>query len=280
MSKPKNADEYILRCIKEGKIIVDHKNGEIFSTYLNKNYKQMINWAGYHYLDFKFFGERWSILVHRAVYLAKHGKIPEGYVIDHIDRNTSNNKLSNLRAVTHKVNMNNISFKKKSKNQGYWKQPDKEHCIKCERTMPMTIKDGRMGGLIVVCEICGTLSSTQKATWSNGIKISDISDGLILVDSDDAKLIGFTKKLFTKQSYIFKRNNELCFTVICIHPEKQRQGNLTNFIKNVETMGFIVKIPEPMNPMKNFLKKNNWKKTIEDCELPSGMIEETDVWVR
>ena len=165
-------------------------------------------------------------------------------------------------------------------NQGYWKQPEQEYCIKCQRTMQMTIKEGRMGGLIVVCVICGTLSSTQKVKWSNGVEMDDMVDGLILVGSKEAESIGFTKDIFTDKSYICKRNNELWLSVIFIHPKKQRQGNLTKFIENIESMGFIVKIPEPMKLMQSFLKKNNWKKTLEDCELPSGMIEETDVWVR
>lgn len=108
----KNADEYILRCFKEGKFSVDYENGEIFSTYLNRNFKQMKTWAGHHYLDFRFLGERRSVLVHRVVYLAKHGNIPEGHVIDHIDRNKSNNGIRNLRAVTHSENMKNIDRKK------------------------------------------------------------------------------------------------------------------------------------------------------------------------
>lgn len=69
------------------------------------------------------------------------------------------------------ITLNKLSesgFKKKSSHNGYWKEPNKEHCRKCERTMPMKIKEGRMGGLIVVCIICETLSETQKATWTNG----------------------------------------------------------------------------------------------------------------
>jgi hypothetical protein len=34
-------------------------------------------------------------------------KIPSGLEIDHKDRNKQNNKLSNLRVVTHKENMQN-----------------------------------------------------------------------------------------------------------------------------------------------------------------------------
>jgi len=107
----KEADNYILRCIDDGKISVDCEKGEIFPHHSGKNFKQMVNLAGYHYLDFKFYGERWSVLVHRIVYLAKYGGIPEGYEVDHIDRNTHNNIISNLRAVTIKENMKNTGRK-------------------------------------------------------------------------------------------------------------------------------------------------------------------------
>lgn len=36
-------------------------------------------------------------------------EIPKHILVDHIDRNTSNNKLSNLRLTTHKLNLNNKS---------------------------------------------------------------------------------------------------------------------------------------------------------------------------
>lgn len=100
-------DKYILRCIYEGKISVDCEKGEVFSHHANRNFKQMVNWAGYHYLDFKFFGERYSVLVHRIVYLAKYKHILWGLEIDHIDRDTSNNKISNLRAVSRCENLKN-----------------------------------------------------------------------------------------------------------------------------------------------------------------------------
>lgn len=43
----------------------------------------------------------------RAIYEAFNGAIPAGKEIDHIDGDPMNNKLSNLRVVTHKENMNN-----------------------------------------------------------------------------------------------------------------------------------------------------------------------------
>lgn len=44
-------------------------------------------------------------------------------------------------------------------------QPDQEYCHKCKRIMPMVIKEGRYGGLMVVCSICETLSEKQKIKW-------------------------------------------------------------------------------------------------------------------
>lgn len=46
-------------------------------------------------------------LVHRAVWEAFNGPIPEGYDIDHIDGDPHNNYLNNLRAVTHVENLKN-----------------------------------------------------------------------------------------------------------------------------------------------------------------------------
>lgn len=47
-----------------------------------------------------------SILVHRAVWAVVHGSWPK-YQIDHIDRDTSNNRIENLRDVTGGVNQLN-----------------------------------------------------------------------------------------------------------------------------------------------------------------------------
>ncbi len=46
-------------------------------------------------------------LVHRLIWMFVHGKFPEGE-IDHIDGNKENNRLCNLRDVSHTENMQNI----------------------------------------------------------------------------------------------------------------------------------------------------------------------------
>jgi hypothetical protein len=49
-----------------------------------------------------------SVCLHRLVYEAFIGDIPNGYQIDHINTNKKDNRLTNLRCVTPKENMRNI----------------------------------------------------------------------------------------------------------------------------------------------------------------------------
>lgn len=62
---------------------------------------------GYRRIDIKFRGKRHILLIHRIIYLAWHGKIPNGYTIDHINRDRSDNRIQNLRCVTVKENNQN-----------------------------------------------------------------------------------------------------------------------------------------------------------------------------
>lgn len=54
-----------------------------------------------------FYGK--SMTAHRIIWTIVNGEIPEGQTIDHIDRNQSNNKIENLRMVSHAVNSRNRS---------------------------------------------------------------------------------------------------------------------------------------------------------------------------
>ena len=51
-------------------------------------------------------GKSKQFFIHRLVYEAFNGEIPEGMEINHIDENIENNRLSNLEVVSHKDNIN------------------------------------------------------------------------------------------------------------------------------------------------------------------------------
>lgn len=69
--------------------------------------KQTKKDSGYNKITVKVNGIPRQVDVHRIVYEAFNGEIPNGMEIDHIDTNKKNNELSNLKLCTHTENMNN-----------------------------------------------------------------------------------------------------------------------------------------------------------------------------
>lgn len=55
-------------------------------------------------LRFRAIGRRVSIAAHKAVFIAFHGEIPEGYQVDHIDNYRFNNRPGNLQLLSHMEN--------------------------------------------------------------------------------------------------------------------------------------------------------------------------------
>ena len=75
-----------------------------------------------------------NIFVHRIIWEMHNGEIPDGLVIDHIDGDCLNNKISNLRLVTQALNSRNqrkpknnssgtvgVSFLSPRGSNSYWK---------------------------------------------------------------------------------------------------------------------------------------------------------------
>ena len=68
--------------------------------------KPQINSSGYYRIQLHKQSIRKFYMVHRLVWEAFNGQIPEGYEINHLDERPVNNALSNLSLVTHKENIN------------------------------------------------------------------------------------------------------------------------------------------------------------------------------
>lgn len=85
-----------VRSIKKGKIII---------------LKPWIDSVGYPSVSLWKNGKQWHVRVHRLVWEAFKYPIPEGMEIDHISTVRDDNRVENLRCVTHKENCNNENTK-------------------------------------------------------------------------------------------------------------------------------------------------------------------------
>ena len=69
----------------------------------------------YKYVVFANNKRRKKFLVHRLIYEAFNGKIPEGYTIDHIDLDKTNNRVDNLRWLSRADNVKAYQEQKRGK---------------------------------------------------------------------------------------------------------------------------------------------------------------------
>ena len=81
-----------------------------------------LNKQGYRIVGVKVNNVRKEYKVHRLVYYMFTGNPLTNQVIDHIDGDKSNNRLTNLRAVTHRINLQNTVF---IRSLGHVPKPDK-----------------------------------------------------------------------------------------------------------------------------------------------------------
>lgn len=131
-------DEYIAYNILEGNIIVDTENGKVYGTRGpgGKKLAEPKELKGTPlengYLAVKIVnGEcRKQCRIHRIVWVAANGVIPDGYVIDHINNDKTDNRLCNLQLLTPEENSTkarNDGLYKVHENAGQAKITDETH---------------------------------------------------------------------------------------------------------------------------------------------------------
>lgn len=100
-------DEYIAWNINEGNIIVDTEKGKVFTTrgpggVCLKEPRELNGTIlnGYYVVTIRNGGTTKQCRVHRIVWIAAHGIIPDGFVVDHINNVKTDNRLCNLQLLT------------------------------------------------------------------------------------------------------------------------------------------------------------------------------------
>ncbi len=96
--------DFIVECLRVGILRADSESGTVSGPHGAARSKSA---RGYIVVSVRSFGVRKQVKAHQVVWLAAGREIPDGLVLDHRDRDKTNNALSNLRLVTQADNAAN-----------------------------------------------------------------------------------------------------------------------------------------------------------------------------
>ena len=92
-----------------------YEDGRVFSKYKNKFLNPSINSCGYYRIDLLENGKRKTFKIHRLIAFHFIPNPENKSEIDHINRDRTDNRIENLRWVSHSENQQNQGIKKNNK---------------------------------------------------------------------------------------------------------------------------------------------------------------------
>ena len=109
-------DEYIAWNLAEGNIIANTKEGKVYGArgpggipYKTPKELEGTILNGYRVVSIRNGATKLQCRVHRIIWIAEHGVVPEGYVIDHINNDKLDNRIENLQILTPQENSSKAS---------------------------------------------------------------------------------------------------------------------------------------------------------------------------
>lgn len=97
-------------------------------------------------------------------------------------------------------------------------------------------------------------------------------DGMIELNSEFGKTLGFTSDRFGNGSYLWKRNGAIIVSFI----ESLAGGNFRRLVETIRSLGFAVHVPTPLGRMAEIVRKNGYRQTFPFSEAFGECVE---VWV-
>lgn len=110
MRKIKSLD-FLYEISEDGRLFRNVKSKKYLKVKLDMHHSEI----GYYVTFVRYKGKPKRVMIHKAVAECWLGDCPDGYEVDHIDRNPHNNHYSNLRYVTHSEQMKNRNHSNISK---------------------------------------------------------------------------------------------------------------------------------------------------------------------
>ena len=205
----KNINHLELDNTKEWKIVknyIDYKisnYGDIFSIKSNKFLQPMIDENGYYNIKLINIDNRKKMSIHRLVYDAFNGIKDNDKVIDHIDRDKTNNNINNLREVSLSINAKNCNKKKITLTKIHQYSLDYEFIkewISFEEIKKILNYD--VGNISRCCT--GKLKSAYGFIWKNPKIIDDLINFKVIDTKDNNK---FSNYKINKKGVVINNNN-------------------------------------------------------------------------
>ncbi len=103
----------------EGLYSFDLNNNQVYGHKRKKYLKPSLNIDGYYQLKLYKNNKQKTFKLHRIIYEAHNGVIPDKMFIDHIDNNPKNNNIENLRLANRSENQHNQKVNKNNLSTGY-----------------------------------------------------------------------------------------------------------------------------------------------------------------
>ncbi|NJR71309.1 MAG: hypothetical protein HC771_23825 [Synechococcales cyanobacterium CRU_2_2] len=104
------------------------------------------------------------------------------------------------------------------------------------------------------------------------MRLTEIDDGIIEIDSDRAASIRFTSDKFMHGSYLYKVGNEIIVSFIA----SKQKGNFFALVQSILSEGFSVVVATPLPEMRRIAVKNGYQREMRQHE---GMGCEVETWV-
>ena len=95
--------------------------------------------------------------------------------------------------------------------------------------------------------------------------------GMIEIDSDRGKQLGFTSDRFSADSYLWEEPERIMVSLIFSHAK----GNFRGLVQAIHSQGKAVAVPTPLGDMRRILAKNGYRQAME---IDEQMGEACEVW--
>lgn len=101
---------------------------------------------------------------------------------------------------------------------------------------------------------------------------ASLSDGIIELDSERGKSLGFTSERFGDGSYLWARDGAIIVSFIV----SNKRGNFRALADVIRMMRLRVEIPTPLGRMRQIVSQAGYRQTFRFCEEVGESVE---IWV-